>query len=110
MFASVVRESCTKVVRRKYAADIARVADSQERAKAPVAVESDLNGGASVAAVAGSAGVVVLSRSTMPSRLLILSMFGWAAGIVPAILDGTISVNQVMHNIQRVPEHFHLGS
>jgi cytochrome c oxidase subunit 1 len=46
-------------------------------------------------------------RWTMPSRLLILSMFGWAAGIVPAILDGTIEVNTVMHNTQWVPGHFH---
>lgn len=46
-------------------------------------------------------------RWTMPSRLLMLSMFGWAAGIVPAILDGTIRVNLVMHNTQWVPGHFH---
>ena len=46
-------------------------------------------------------------RWTMPARLLILSMFGWAAGIVPAILDGTISINKLMHNTQWVPGHFH---
>ncbi len=46
-------------------------------------------------------------RWTMPSKLLVLSMFGWAAGIVPAILDGTINVNRVMHNTQWVPGHFH---
>ncbi|MEO8837265.1 MAG: cbb3-type cytochrome c oxidase subunit I [Herbaspirillum sp.] len=46
-------------------------------------------------------------RWTLPSRLLILSMFGWAAGIVPAMLDGTIEINQVMHNTQWVPGHFH---
>ncbi|WHZ20354.1 MAG: Cytochrome c oxidase (B(O/a)3-type) chain I [Rhodanobacteraceae bacterium] len=46
-------------------------------------------------------------RWTMPSRLLALSMFGWAAGIVPAIMDGTIHVNLVMHNTQWVPGHFH---
>lgn len=43
----------------------------------------------------------------MPSRLLVLSVFGWAAGIVPAILDGTIRNNLVMHNTQWVPGHFH---
>jgi cytochrome c oxidase subunit 1 len=43
----------------------------------------------------------------MPSRLMVLAMYGWAAGIVPAIIDGTISVNQVMHNTQWVPGHFH---
>lgn len=46
-------------------------------------------------------------RWTMPSRLLVLSMFGWAAGTVPAILDGTIRINLVMHNTQWVPGHFH---
>jgi len=39
--------------------------------------------------------------------LMILAMFGWAAGIVPAVIDGTISVNRVMHNTQWVPGHFH---
>lgn len=46
-------------------------------------------------------------RWKMPSRLMVLSVFGWAAGIVPAIIDGTISVNKVMHNTQWVPGHFH---
>ena len=46
-------------------------------------------------------------RWTMPAKLLMLSMFGWAAGIVPAIVDGTISVNKLMHNTQWVPGHFH---
>ncbi len=46
-------------------------------------------------------------RWTMPAMLAVLSMFGWAAGIVPAIIDGTISVNEVMHNTQWVPGHFH---
>jgi cytochrome c oxidase subunit I len=43
----------------------------------------------------------------MPAKLVMLSMFGWAAGIVPAIIDGTISVNRVMHNTMWVPGHFH---
>jgi cytochrome c oxidase subunit 1 len=46
-------------------------------------------------------------RWSMPSKLIVLSMFGWAAGIVPAIVDGTIRVNRVMHNTQWVPGHFH---
>ncbi|MBZ0087692.1 MAG: cbb3-type cytochrome c oxidase subunit I [Thermomonas sp.] len=46
-------------------------------------------------------------RWNMPARLLVLSMFGFAAGVVPAILDGTIRVNLVMHNTQWVPGHFH---
>lgn len=46
-------------------------------------------------------------RWKMPSRLMVLAVFGWAAGIVPAILDGTIVVNTLMHNTQWVPGHFH---
>jgi cytochrome c oxidase subunit 1 len=46
-------------------------------------------------------------RWRMPSMLVVLAMFGWAAGIVPAIIDGTISVNRVMHNTLWVPGHFH---
>ncbi|WP_417252354.1 cbb3-type cytochrome c oxidase subunit I [Castellaniella sp.] len=46
-------------------------------------------------------------RWSMPSMLLILAMFGWAAGVVPAIMDGTIRVNAVMHNTLWVPGHFH---
>lgn len=46
-------------------------------------------------------------RWKMPSMLMVLAVFGWAAGIVPAIVDGTISVNRVMHNTQWVPGHFH---
>src|SRR5690606_8480554 len=46
-------------------------------------------------------------RWTMPARLMILSVFAWAAGIIPAILDGTIRNNLVMHNTQWVPGHFH---
>lgn len=34
----------------------------------------------------------------MASRLLFLSRFGWAAGAMPAFIDGTITVNYVMHN------------
>jgi len=39
--------------------------------------------------------------------LLVLSVFGWSAGIMPAVLDGTISINQLMHNTLWVPGHFH---
>lgn len=41
------------------------------------------------------------------SRLLFLSMFGWAAGVIPAIIDATVNVNSVMHNTMWVPGHFH---
>jgi len=43
----------------------------------------------------------------MPASLLFLAVFGWAAGVIPAIVDGTIVVNLVLHNTQWVPGHFH---
>ena len=46
-------------------------------------------------------------RWRLPSKLIMLSMFGWSAGIVPAIIDGTIRVNLSMHNTLWVPGHFH---
>ncbi|WP_188205942.1 cbb3-type cytochrome c oxidase subunit I [Alkalibacillus aidingensis] len=42
------------------------------------------------------------------SSFIMLSMFGWVIGVIPAIIDATIIVNQVMHNTQWVPGHFHL--
>ena len=42
-----------------------------------------------------------------PARFLVLAVFGWAAGVIPAIVDGTIVVNRVMHNTLWVPGHFH---
>ena len=44
----------------------------------------------------------------MASGLLFLSMFGWAVGVIPAVIDGTIAVNNVMHNTMWVPGHFHM--
>src|SRR5699024_8014705 len=44
----------------------------------------------------------------MASSLMFLSMFGWVSGVVPAILDSAIIVNNVMHNTKWVPGHFHL--
>jgi cytochrome c oxidase subunit I len=46
-------------------------------------------------------------RWDLASGLLFLSVFGWAAGIVPAVIDGTIVVNRVFHNTLWVPGHFH---
>ncbi len=46
-------------------------------------------------------------RWTMPSRLLLLSLFGWIAGGFGAVLDSTIRINIVMHNTLWVPGHFH---
>lgn len=42
------------------------------------------------------------------ARFLVLSMFGWSIGVIPAIVDATISINKVMHNTLWVPGHFHL--
>lgn len=39
--------------------------------------------------------------------LVFLGAAGWAIGVIPAIADGTIAVNSVMHNTQWVPGHFH---
>ena len=56
-------------------------------------------------------GLMIVYRSgirwDMTSRLLFLSLFGWAAGAMPAFIDGTISVNYIMHNTLWVPGHFH---
>ena len=46
-------------------------------------------------------------RWDLPLRLQIFGLFGWAAGVIPAILDGMLRVNLVMHNTQWVPGHFH---
>jgi cytochrome c oxidase subunit 1 len=46
-------------------------------------------------------------RWDLPAKLLMLAVFGWAAGVVPAIVDGTIRINLVMHNTLWVPGHFH---
>jgi cytochrome c oxidase subunit 1 len=46
-------------------------------------------------------------RWDLPLRLIVFSLFGWAAGVIPAIIDGVIRVNIVMHNTQWVPGHFH---
>ena len=43
----------------------------------------------------------------MAPSLLFLATFGWAAGAIPAIVDGTIVVNSVLHNTLWVPGHFH---
>ncbi len=39
--------------------------------------------------------------------LVFVGAAGWAIGVIPAILDGTIAINSVMHNTQWVPGHFH---
>ncbi|OIR03122.1 cytochrome c oxidase subunit 1 [mine drainage metagenome] len=61
--------------------------------------------------VTGYGGLMIVFRSgirwDMGSRLLFLSLFGWSVGVMPAFIDGTITVNYVMHNTLWVPGHFH---
>jgi cytochrome c oxidase subunit 1 len=67
--------------------------------------------GLAVLAVTACGALTLVYRSGIrwdaASSLLFLSMFGWATGILPAILDATITVNLVMHNTMWVPGHFH---
>lgn len=43
----------------------------------------------------------------LPVSLLVLGTLGWGFGVIPAMIDGMISVNKLMHNTQWVPGHFH---
>ncbi len=69
-------------------------------------------GGFPILVVTAFGALTIVHRSgiqwDMPSGLLFLSMFGWAVGVVPAVIDGTIAVNNVMHNTMWVPGHFHM--
>ena len=69
-------------------------------------------GGFPILVVTGWGALTIVYRSNiqwdMTSRLLFLAMFGWCVGVVPAVIDGTIAVNQVMHNTMWVPGHFHM--
>ena len=42
------------------------------------------------------------------TSLLFASVMGWSVGVVPAVIDGTIAINRVMHNTLWVPGHFHM--
>jgi cytochrome c oxidase subunit I len=42
------------------------------------------------------------------TSLLFLSIMGWSVGVIPAVIDGTIAINRVMHNTLWVPGHFHI--
>jgi cytochrome c oxidase subunit 1 len=61
--------------------------------------------------VTGYGALMIVFRSGIrwdtASKLLFISLFGWAAGAMPAFIDGTITVNLVMHNTLWVPGHFH---
>jgi cytochrome c oxidase subunit 1 len=67
--------------------------------------------GLPVLVVTGYGALMLVYRSGMrwdvTSGLLFLATFGWAAGVVPAVVDAVIHVNTVMHNTLWVPGHFH---
>ena len=67
--------------------------------------------GLPVIAVTAFSLLVYVNRSGMrwdlTSALLVTGVFGWAAGIIPAIVDAIVVVNRVMHNTLWVPGHFH---
>ena len=44
----------------------------------------------------------------LASSLLVVAVAGWSIGTIPAVIDGMIAVNKVMHNTQWVPGHFHI--
>ncbi len=46
-------------------------------------------------------------RWDVASACMLVAMFGWAGGVIPAVIDGTLTVNKVMHNTMWVPGHFH---
>ena len=64
-----------------------------------------------VLVVTGLGAIAVVHRSgirwDMASGLLFLGIFGWMAGVIPAVIDATIVMNSVMHNTMWVPGHFH---
>jgi cytochrome c oxidase subunit 1 len=68
--------------------------------------------GLPVLAVTVVATLANVNRSGIKWRLapalLFLGIMGWSIGIIPAIVDGTIAINRVMHNTQWVPGHFHI--
>lgn len=43
----------------------------------------------------------------LATKLLVLGVGGWGVGVIPAMIDGMVSVNKLMHNTQWVPGHFH---
>jgi cytochrome c oxidase subunit 1 len=67
--------------------------------------------GLPVMVVTGYGALMLVYRSGIQwntsAKLLILSMFGWAGGVIPAIIDAMVSVNRVLHNTLWVPGHFH---
>jgi len=67
--------------------------------------------GLPVLVVTGYGALMIVYRSGIKwnntTKLIFLSLFGWAAGVIPAILDAMVTVNRVFHNTLWVPGHFH---
>ena len=65
-----------------------------------------------VLAVTASATLANVYRTGMKwnltAGLLFASVLGWSVGVIPAVIDGTIAINRVMHNTLWVPGHFHI--
>lgn len=59
--------------------------------------------------VIGSLGLLYGSqvRWSAPVIFILAGLWGWVVGGVAAVLDGTIAINNVMHNTLWVPAHFH---
>ncbi len=76
-----------------------------------VAQALSFGSGIPVLVVTGYGALMIVYRSgirwTTTNKFLFLSMFGWAAGVIPAILDAMIENNLVLHNTLWVPGHFH---
>lgn len=67
--------------------------------------------GLPILVVTGYGALMIAFRSgmrwTTTTALLLVGVFGWSSGVIPAIIDATIVVNTVMHNTLWVPGHFH---
>ncbi|MCS7177652.1 MAG: cbb3-type cytochrome c oxidase subunit I, partial [Candidatus Kapabacteria bacterium] len=59
--------------------------------------------------IIGSLGLLYGSqvRWSAPVIFILAGLWGWTIGGVAAVLDGTIAINNVMHNTLWVPAHFH---
>ncbi|ADJ29747.1 cbb3-type cytochrome c oxidase subunit I [Nitrosococcus watsonii] len=67
--------------------------------------------GLPVMVVTGYGALMLVYRSGIQwntsAKLLMLSIFGWAAGGIPAVVDSMVDFNRVLHNTMWVPGHFH---
>ncbi|HYG85601.1 MAG TPA: cbb3-type cytochrome c oxidase subunit I [Azospirillum sp.] len=67
--------------------------------------------GLPILVVTGYGALMIVFRSgmrwTTTTALIMVGVFGWSSGVIPAIIDATIMVNTVMHNTLWVPGHFH---